>query len=137
MLLVEKEHLGKLMTNRKKPETREQLQADIAAHPDRGMINGRKVVDDGKREIRAKVPAELKRKFLRIIACYGVGMGEGLEMAIASLWRQEQQVVKLHEQEKAQEFGVTEKEIQIKEFGHYKAVGRQKRLNLTGEGEDE
>jgi hypothetical protein len=38
------------MTNRKKPETREQLQADIAAHPDRGMINGRKVVDDARRE---------------------------------------------------------------------------------------
>jgi hypothetical protein len=119
------------MTKREKPETREQLQADIAAHPDRGMINGRKVVDDARREVRAKVPAELKRKLLRVIACYGVGMNEGLEMAIASLWRQEQQVVKLHEQEKAQEFGVSEKDIQIKEFGHYKAVGRQKRLNLT------
>lgn len=125
------------MTKREKPQTREQLQADITAHPDRGMIGGRKVVDDAKREVRAKVPAELKRKFLRVIACYGVGIGEGLEMAIASLWRQEQQVVKLHEQEKAQEFGVSEKEIQIKEFGHYKAVGRQKRLNLTSEGEDE
>lgn len=119
------------MTKREKPQTREQLQADIEKHPDRGMINDRKVVDDAKREVRAKVPAELKRKFLRIIACYGVGISEGLEMAIASLWRQEQQVVKLHEQEKAQEFGVTEKDIQVKEFGHYKAVGRQKRLNLT------
>ena len=46
-------------------------------------------------------------------------------------------MVKLHEQEKAQEFGVSEKEIQVKEFGHYKSVGRQKRLNLTSEGEDE
>lgn len=125
------------MTKREKPQTREQLQADIASHPDRGMIGGRKVVDDAKREVRAKVPAELKRKLLRVIACYGVGMGEGLEMAIASLWRQEQQVVKLHEQEKSQEFGVSEKEIQIKEFGHYKSMGRQKRLNLTSEGEDE
>ena len=125
------------MTKREKPQTREQLQADIAAHPDRGMIGGRKVVDNAKREVRAKVPAELKRKLLRIIACYGVGMSEGLEMAIASLWRQEQQVVKLHEQEKAQEFGVTEKEIQIKEYGHYKAVGRQKRLNLISEDENE
>lgn len=125
------------MTKREKPQTKEQLQADITAHPDRGMISGRKVVDDAKREVRAKIPAELKRKFLRVIACYGVGMGEGLEMAIASLWRQEQQVVKLHEQEKAQEFGVSEKEIQIKEYGHYKAVGRQKRLNLISEDENE
>lgn len=125
------------MTKREKPQTREQLQSDITAHPDRGMIGGRKVVDDAKREVRAKVPAELKRKFLRVIACYGVGMSEGLEMAIASLWRQEQQVVKLHEQEKAQEFGVSEKEIQIKEFGHYKSVGRQKRLNLISEEENE
>lgn len=125
------------MTKREKPQTKEQLQADIAAHPDRGMIGGRKVVDDAKREVRGKIPAELKRKFLRVIACYGVGMGEGLEMAIASLWRQEQQVVKLHEQEKAQEFGVSEKEIQIKEYGHYKAVGRQKRLNLIREDENE
>lgn len=125
------------MTKREKPQTKEQLQADIAAHPDRGMIGGRKVVDDDRREVRGKIPAELKRKFLRVIACYGVGMGEGLEMAIASLWRQEQQVVKLHEQEKAQEFGVSEKEIQIKEYGHYKAVGRQKRLNLISEEENE
>jgi hypothetical protein len=125
------------MTRREKPQTREQVQADIESHPDRGMINGHKVVDDAKREVRAKVPAELKRKLLRVIACYGVGMSEGLEMAIASLWRQEQQVVKLHEQEKALEFGVTEKEIQVKEFGHYKAVGRQKRLNLISEGDNE
>jgi hypothetical protein len=125
------------MTRREKPQTREQVQVDIESHPDRGMINGHKVVDDAKREVRAKVPAELKRKLLRVIACYGVGMSEGLEMAIASLWRQEQQVVKLHEQEKALEFGVTEKEIQVKEFGHYKAVGRQKRLNLISEGDNE
>ena len=125
------------MTRREKPQTREQVQVDIESHPNRGMINGHKVVDDAKREVRAKVPAELKRKLLRVIACYGVGMSEGLEMAIASLWRQEQQVVKLHEQEKALEFGVTEKEIQVKEFGHYKAVGRQKRLNLISEGDNE
>jgi hypothetical protein len=118
------------MTERKKPRTKQELQADIDNHPDRGMIDGKPVIDNTLREIRGKVTAETKRKFLRIISCYGVGMNEGLQMAVAALWRQEKDIVKTHEEEKAREFGVSEKEIQIKEFGHYKQRGRKKRLNL-------
>jgi iron only hydrogenase large subunit-like protein len=124
------------MAERKKPETSEDLQADIEGHPDRGIIDGRKVVDDSRREIRGTISAESKRKFLRVIACYGMSMNEGLQMAVSALWRQEQEVVQNHEREKAAEFGVTQKEIQIKEFGYYKARGRAKRLNLMG-GENE
>ena len=118
------------MTERKKPRTKQELQADIDNHPDRGMIDGKPVIDSTLREIRGRVTAETKRKFLRIISCYGVGMNEGLQMAVAALWRQEKDIVKTHEEEKAQQFGVTEEEIQIKEFGYYKQRGRKKRLNL-------
>lgn len=123
------------MTERRKPQTKQELEQDINDHPDRGMIDGKPVVDDAMREIRGKVPAESKRKFLRVIACYGVDITTGLQMAIAALWRQEQDNVKTHEQEKASEFGVTEKQIQIKEFGHYKNRGRKKRLNLEERNE--
>ena len=124
------------MAERKKPRTKEELQADIEGHPDRGKIDGKSVVADGYREIRGRVSAETKRKFMRIIACYGVGMSEGLHLAIAALWREQQEAVKSHEQEKAEEFGVTPKEIQIKAFGHYKQRGRAKRLNLENNNDD-
>lgn len=118
------------MTERQKPQTRQELEEDINDHPERGMIDGKPVVNDAMREIRAKVPAESKRKFLRVIACYGVDVTTGLQMAIAALWRQEQDSVRTHEQEKALEFGVDEKQIQIKEFGHYKSRGRKRQLNM-------
>ena len=124
-----------IMTERRKPQTKQELEEDISNHPDRGMIDGKPVVGDAMREIRGKVPAESKRKFLRVIACYGVDVTTGLQMAVAALWRQEQDSVRTHEQEKALEFGVTETQIQVKEFGHYKNRGRKKRLNLEKQNE--
>jgi hypothetical protein len=123
------------MTKKRKPETKQELEQDIQAHPERGKINGKPVVDDGRRQIRGTVPAELKRKFLRFLACYGLDNTAGLEQAIALLWKEHREVIESHERQKSEELGVSVAEIQKKSYGHIKARGRQKRLNLTGEGE--
>ena len=120
-----------------KPRTREEIEKDIATHPDRGLINGKKVVNDEPREVRAKIPSALKRKVLRIGACYGMDITDVIKMAVAALWRQEQLAVESHEREKAAEFGVSVQDVQMKSFGHYKNVSRRKRLNFTKTKEDE
>lgn len=120
-----------------KPRTKEEIEKDIATHPDRGLINGKKVVNDEPREVRAKIPSALKRKLLRVRACYGIDITDVLEMAVVALWRQEQLAVESHERDKAAEFGVSVQDIQMKSFGYYKDVGRRKRLNFTKTKEDE
>lgn len=122
------------MTN--KPTTKDELQQDIDGHPERGKINGVPVVDDSRREVRGRVSAELKRKFIRICACYGIDHSNGLEMAIAVLWSQHREAVEDHEVEKAHQFQVDKEEIKRKSYGHYKAKGREKKLNLMGNEND-
>lgn len=120
-----------------KSHTQESLQADIENHPDRGMVNGKKVVNSDPREVRAKISSALKRKLLRVAGCYGMDVTQVVEMAIAALWRQEHQAVESHEQSKALDLGVSTSDIQFKTYGHYKDVGRRKRLNFTNKDHEQ
>lgn len=124
------------MINKRKPQTKQELEQDIQDHPERGKVNGKAVIDDARREIRGNVSAELKRKFLRFLACYGIDNSGGMEQAIALLWKEHREVVESHELHKSLELGVSVTEIQKKSYGHIKARGRQKKLNLM-EGENE
>ena len=122
------------MTKRK-PESREELEQDIQDHPERGKVNGIPVVNDTHRALRGSLPAELKQKFLRILACYGIDNSAGLQMAIALLWKEHREAVEFHELEKSTELGISVAEVRCKSYGHSKARGRQKRLNLEGRSE--
>ena len=120
---------------KRKPQTKTELEQDLQSHPERGMINGKPVVNDKRREIRGTIPAELKQKFLRVCACYGLDNTAGIEQAIALLWKEHREAVESHERQKAEEMGVTVAEIQRKSYGHSKSRSRQKRLNLMGSDE--
>lgn len=120
-----------------KSHTQETLRADIENHPDRGMINGKKVVNSDPREVRAKISSALKQKLLRVAGCYGMDVTQTVEMAIAALWRQEHQAVESHEQSKALDLDVSMSDIRFKTCGHYKDVGRRKRLNLTNKDHEQ
>ena len=119
-----------------KPKTKAEIEQDIASHPERGKIDGVEVVLDQKREVRATVSAELKRKLLRLMACYGIDTSTGVSMALALLWKEHRETVEAHESQKAIEFDVPVSVIQEKAYGHAKARGRQKRLNLLGDKND-
>lgn len=122
---------------KQKPQSKEELQQDIQNHPERGKINGQSVVNDARRQVRGTISAELKRKFLRVIACYGLDNSAGMEQAIALLWKEHREAVESHERQKAEELGVSVAEIQQKSYGHIKARGRQKKLNLMGGENDQ
>lgn len=123
------------MTNKRKPEAKQELEHDIQSHPERGKVNGEPILCDNRRLIRGSVPAELKRKFLRVIACYGIDNTSALEQAIMLLWEKHREIVESHERQKAEEFGISVAEVQKKSYGYIKARGRQKRLNLEANNE--
>lgn len=121
---------------KRKPETKTEIEQDIESHPERGIISGQPVVNDKRRDIRGTIPAELKQKFLRVCACYGIDNTAGIEQAIALLWKEHREAVESHERQKAEELGVTVAEIKRKSYGHSKARSRRKRLNLIGNSND-
>ena len=116
-----------------KPTSKQELEEDIKAHPERGKVEGINVVSDQKQELRVKVSAEIKRKFLRIIGCYGIDSSSGIEQAIILLWNEHRAAVESSEEEKAIKLNVSVEQIQSKTYGHAKARARQKRLNLAKE----
>jgi hypothetical protein len=120
------------MVERKKPQTKQELEADSVNHPERGKVDGKPVVSDAPRELRGCVPAELKRKFLRVIACYGLDNSAGVQQALTLLWNENREAVESHERQKSEELGISVAEVQKKSYGHSKARSRQKKLNLMG-----
>ena len=127
------------MEKQKKPTTKSEIEQDIINHPDRGKIGGIDVFADEKREIRGRVSSELKQKFLRITACFGLDTSAGLEQALCLWWSHHKDSVESSELEKSIKFQVPISEIQKKALGNAKARGRKKRLNLLSrkEGNDE
>ena len=120
------------MVERKKPQTKQELEADSVNHPERGKVDGKSIVDDNARELRGCVPAELKQKFLRVIACYGLDNSAGVQQALTLLWKENREAVEAHERQKSEELGISIAEVQKKSYGHSKARSRQKKLNLMG-----
>ncbi|MDF5733871.1 MAG: hypothetical protein PUP92_39345 [Rhizonema sp. PD38] len=125
------------MTEKRQPQTPEEIQADIESHPERGKINDEYVLALDRREVRGSCSGESKRKLIRIMAVYGWDMSEGLSSAIAALWDKERQNVEAHEREKAEYFNVDTKEVRNKQFGIYKDRGRRKKANLQYKPSDE
>lgn len=124
------------MEKREKPTTKGEIEQDIINHPDRGKIGGIDVFANEKRDIRGQVSSELKQKFLRITACFGLDISAGLEQALCLWWTHHKDSVESSELEKALKFQVPVAEIQKKALGSAKARGRKKRLNLLSKKED-
>lgn len=124
------------MDKREKPTTKGEIEQDIINHPDRGKIGGIDVFANEKRDIRGQVSSELKQKFLRITACFGLDISAGLEQALCLWWTHHKDAVESSELEKALKFQVPVAEIQKKALGSAKARGRKKRLNLLSKKED-
>jgi hypothetical protein len=108
------------MVERKKPQTKQELEADSANHPERGKVDGKPVVSDAPRELRGCVPAELKRN------------SAGVQQALTLYWNENREAVESHERQKSEELGISVAEVQKKSYGHSKARSRQKKLNLMG-----
>jgi hypothetical protein len=121
------------MTKRKKPQTPEEVQIDMASHPERGKLNGDEVVAFDKVEFRGSVPREIYRLALEVGGATGDDKSSILTKALEEYVLRRLPLLERSESIKAEKFNTTRLEIRSKTFGAYKAKGRAKRANLQGE----
>jgi hypothetical protein len=129
------------MTDRssKKPQTPEELSADIESHPDRGKVDGEPVIRLDRTEFRGSVPRELYRQALLIGGSMGLSKSDILVVALTKFVSDSghQAVKEATIQRKSEKFGISALDVISKIFGAYKAVGREKRARLSQADEDE
>jgi hypothetical protein len=113
----------------------EELEQDIADHPDRGMLDGEPVVRFDSMELQFAIPKELYRVLLEIGAAKGFNKTQIFidafsqyvsspgNIALAEHWQNL----------KAQKHGVTSFEIKSKVLGSYKRVARDRRRRIKPE----
>jgi len=127
------------MTDRKKPQTPEELSADIESHPERGKVDGEPVIRLDRTEFRGSVPRELYRQALLIGGAMGLSKSDILVVALTKFVSDpgHQAVKEATLQRKSEKFGISILDVISKIFGAYKAVGREKRARLVQSDEDE
>jgi hypothetical protein len=124
---------------RKKPETPDELQADIENHPERGMF---KADNDGRLvpavrvnsiEVRGDIPAEAYEMLLIIWGAKGLEKGGGVKDMVMQYITDlgNLQLAQRKEQMKAEVFGVSPRDVRSKVKGFYKARGRERRARLV------
>ena len=124
------------MTKRKKPQTPEEVQIDIANHPERGKLDGDEVVAFDKVEFRGSVPREMYRLALEVGGATGDDKSIILTKALEEYVLRRLPLLERSESVKAEKFGVGRLQIRSKTFGAYKAKGRAKKANLDSSRED-
>lgn len=125
------------MANREKPSTPEQIQEDIALHPERGMF----IADDGRlvpavrfelKEVRSNVSAEAYDVLLAIWGAKGLDKTDGVRdmvnRYIADLGNLH--LLEYSERVKSETFSVSQREVRSKKRGAFKARIRAKKANL-------
>jgi hypothetical protein len=128
---------------RKKPQTPEELKADIENHPERGMFRA----DDGRlvpavrfesKEIRGDIPAEAYEVLLDIWGAKGLDKAGGIKDMVMRYITDlgNLQLVERSEQLKAEIFGISRREVRSKKKGFYKARGRERKVRLTQSEDD-
>lgn len=127
------------MTKRKKPTTKEELEADIKNHPDRGKLDGNDVVRFDLVEIRGKVPRELYRRILEIGGSLGFNKSQVLLIALSHFANDQgyQESYRNFVETKSAYYGVEESTIRSKIFGAYKRKGREAKARFNEEEEEE
>ena len=120
------------MVSRKKPQTPEELQADIETHPERGMLRREdgdlaEVVRFDTVDLNGSIPKEMYRVLLEIWGAKGMTKADGLrDMASQYVTHQGNlQLVERSQQQKSELYGVTRTEVRSKVFGAYKKRSRE------------
>lgn len=118
-----------------KPVTPEELEQDIANHPDRGMLEGEPVARFDSIDLQFGIPRELYRMLLEIGAAKGFNKTQIFidafsqyvsnpgNIALAEHWQNL----------KAQKHGVSAFEIKSKVLGSYKRAARDRTRRIKPE----
>lgn len=125
---------------RKKPITPEEVEADIASHPERGMFK----TDDGRLvsavrtdtvEVRGDVPHEAYEVLLEIWGAKGLSKSDGVKDMINAYISDfgNLYLVEHKERLKSEVYGATPREVRSKVKGFYKARGRERTARLNKE----
>jgi hypothetical protein len=128
----------KIMAQRKKPETPEEVKIDIEEHPDRGMAQNpvtgemESVVNFETVEIKITIPKELHRLLLRVGAAMGMTRPQIIITALAKYVTEAGVLYLLddHELNKSSKFRISHEEVRSKIYGGYKRVAREIRSRV-------
>lgn len=117
----------------KKPVTREEVEKDIQAHPERGQLDGEDVVRFESLSLQISLPRELENQVLEIGACLGMSKADIFRHAIATFVSLpgNQAMIERWQEKKAQTHNSDKSTIRQKVFGGYKKIARAKRARLV------
>lgn len=129
---------------RKKPETPQELEADIASHPERGMFKA----DDGRLvpavrtkpvEVRGDATTEAYEVLLEIWGAKGLDKAGGVKDMISQYITDlgNLQLVERKERIKSEVFSVDRREVRSKVKGFYKARGRERKARLANDSQQD
>ena len=123
--------------NNKRPETPEELAADIENHPERGKLDDDEVVRFDRVELRQYVPRDLWRRSLEIGGAMGLNKSDIVQAALIEWVSQpgRQAMREQFYQLKMDKHQVSRQKVFEKILGAYKAVARKMRANLGQEDE--
>lgn len=118
------------MVSKAKPQTLDEIAADIKNHPDRGLVGGVPIVCMEKRVFSAQVSDELYRQALIVGGSMGLTQDEILTIALSKFASDPgyQALKNASLQVKAEKHGLSIRQVISKIFGVYKAIARAERL---------
>lgn len=120
------------MSDKKKPELREELKEDIEQHPERGMINGEDVVRFKTIKLQVEIPREMELALLQFGATQGMSKADVVRHALATFNSLPGTIesIKSWQQQRAEKFETDTKAIRNKVYGSYKKLARLRRARL-------
>ena len=115
---------------RKKPQDLNELEEDIATHPDRGMLDGEAVVNFDSVDLQFNIPKETYRMLLEIAGARGFNKTQVFLDAFSRYISDAGNIALIEHWQatKAEKHGVPKVVIRSKVFGVYKRVGRDRSL---------
>lgn len=115
---------------RKKPQIQNELEQDVATHPERGMLDGEAVVNFNLVDLQFNIPKETYRMLLEIAGARGFNKTQVFLDAFSRYISDSGNIalVEHWQKIKAEKHAVSTEEIRSKVFGCYKRVGRDRRL---------
>jgi hypothetical protein len=115
---------------RKKPQDLNELQEDIATHPERGMLDGEAVVNFENVDLQFSIPKETYRMLLEIAGARGFNKTQIFLDAFSRYISDAGNIALIEHWQatKVEKHGVARGVIRSKVFGAYKRVGRDRTL---------
>jgi hypothetical protein len=121
-----------LMT-KQQPKTKQEIEADIENHPERGKIDGDAAVRFDSVEIRGTLPRELYRHVLQAGAAQGLNKSEILKVALRNFVIESLPLTQHWQQSKSEKYDIPLPEVQSKSYGAYKDRSRKQKISRLGE----